>query len=94
MFNLSVSFLFREECFFIFKFDSYNKIIIIIIIIIIVIIIIIMAIIMIIIIIKTQLYFEYRPLIDNSFKSFKQINAPGNYEWIYRNNNIFAKHDE
>ena len=53
-----------------------------------------MAIIMIIIIIKTQLYFEYRPLIDNSCKSFKQINAPGNYEWIYRNNNIFAKHDE
>ena len=76
MFNLSVSFLCREECFFIFKFDSYNKIIIIIIIIIVIIII--MAIIMIIIIIKTQLYFEYRPLIDNSFKSFKQINAPGN----------------
>ena len=93
MFNLSVSFLFREECFFIFKFDSYNKIIIIIIIIVIIIIII-MAIIMIIIIIKTQLYFEYRPLIDNSFKSFKQINAPGNYERIYRMYNMFAKHDE
>ena len=33
---------------------------------------------------KTQPCFEYHPLIDNSFKSFKQKNAWGNYERIYR----------
>ena len=42
----------------------------------------------------TQPYFEYHPLIDSSFKSFKQINAPGNYERIYRIYNSFAKYDE